>query len=605
MIACVVIARLTGSIQVLEWMALDRVLRSRPVESAESQIVIVGINENDIKTVGKYPIPDQQMAVLLRTLQSYQPRAIGLDIFRDLTTGSSRAELTKVLSNSPNLVGIEMALSSNAALTVKPPPELPPERVGLADAVIDPDGKLRRSLLASKVDGKTRYSLPLLLAAMYLKSQGIPMQHGGRASEPIQFGRVTLPRFRSNTGGYVNAEAGGNQILLNFRASPQPFTIVSFTDVVSGKVLPSLIRDRIVLIGTTAASVNDTFMTSAVKSTSLSNALNASEQYQLIYGVEYQAYATSQIINAVLNQRPLLRTWLEGCEYVWIVSWGLFGIALGLRLQSPWKTLLSLAVSSLCLILICTGSIVLGWWVPLVPALLTLCTAGLTTSLFDRDSRVLLEQRSLTLRQTYDAVHNGPLQTLAAILRTLDETPLRSQLEALNQELRSVYESMKQELLSGENHYIQTSLPDLLYQIYEETLQRNLPGFASIQTYVSPNFSILKDCPLTLEQKQGLCFFLQEALCNAGKHAIAANRLDVICTHQHHEWSLKILDDGVQDLSSNPHRGRGTDQAIELARSLGGTFDRRSRFPQGICCELTWQDSQSWWKSLYHPFKSS
>lgn len=602
-IACIMIARLTGSLQVLEWMAFDGVLRSRPVEAAESQIVIVGINENDIKMVGQYPIPDQALANLLRRLESYQPRAIGLDLFRDLTTGTSRVELSQVLRNSSNLVGIEAALGPKSVLTVKPPPELPPERIGIADVVIDPDGKLRRSLLASKVDGKTKYSVPLLLSAMYLRSKGIILQQGSRASDSIQFGEVGLPRFRSNTGGYVNAKAGGNQILLNFRSHPQPFMVVSMTDVLNGKVQPSLIRDRIVLIGMTATSVNDTFMTSATKGTLLSNALNSAEQYQMLYGVEYQAHATSQIINAVLNRRPLLRTWLEGWEYVWILAWGLVGIALGLMLQSPWKTLLGLAVSSFCLVLACGGLMILGWWIPLVPALLTLCAAGLTTSFFDRDSRILLEQRSLTLKRTYDAVHNGPLQTLAAILRSLDETylvsPLRSQLEALNQELRSVYELMKQELLSGENRYIQTPLPELLYQIYEDTLQRDLSGFASIKVYIPPNFDPLKDCSLTPEQKQGLCLFLQEALCNVGKHAIAATRLDVVCTRQQDEWSLQILDNGSNGLRSDDFRsGRGTVQARELARSLGGKFARRSHSPQGVACELIWRNSQSFRSSL-------
>jgi CHASE2 domain-containing sensor protein/two-component sensor histidine kinase len=604
-VACVTISRLIGSLQVLEWMAFDRVLRSRPVESVDAQIVIVGINENDIKKVGKYPIPDRELANLLKTLQSYQPRAIGLDIFRDLNAGASRAELTKILRNSSNLIGIEAVLNPNVALTVKPPPELPPERIGIADVVIDPDGKLRRSLLASKVDDRTRYSFSLLLAAMYLRAEGIEFQHGSRASNPIKFGSVELPRFRSDTGGYANAKAGGNQILLNFRSHQKPFTIVSLTDVLTGKVQPSLIRDRIVMIGMTATSVNDTFMTSATKGTLLSNVLNETEQYQLLYGVEYQAHATSQIINAVLNGRTPIRSWSEGWEYIWILSWGLFGIALGLMLQSPWKTLLSIAASSICLILVCYGLMILGWWIPLVPALMTLWVAGLTTSFFDRDSRILLEQRSLMLKRTYDAVHNGPLQTLAAILRSLDETdcvtPLRSQLESLNQELRSVYESMKQELLSGESRYIQTPLPELLYQIYENTLQRDLPGFSSIKIYVPPNFNSLKDCPLTPDQKQGLCIFLQEALCNVGKHAIAASRLDVVCTHQQDEWSLQIVDNGVNDLKpSNSRSGRGTDQARELARSLGGKFERRSRSPQGVACELTWRESKSWRHALLH-----
>ncbi|MBW4623889.1 MAG: CHASE2 domain-containing protein [Cyanosarcina radialis HA8281-LM2] len=607
-IACVTLARLTGSLQVLEWMAFDRLLQLRPVESADDRILIVGINERDIKQVGEHPIPDRELAELLQTLQSAKPRAIGLDLFRDTSAGSGRAELSQVLKHSSNLIGIEAALNPNNELDVRPPPELPPERVGLADVTIDPDGKLRRSLLASKVDGKTRYSVSLLLAAMYLKVEGIELQHGSRASHPIQFNSVLLPRFRSDTGGYVNAKAGGNQILLNFRARSQPFRIVSLTDVLTGKVPPNLIRDRIVLIGMTATSVNDTFMTSATKGTLVSNVLNDAEQYQLLYGVEYQAHATSQIVSAVLDRRPLIHTWLEGWEYVWIVSWGLLAMALGLMLQSPWKTLSILAASSICLISICYGSMVLGWWIPMVPALMALWAAGLTTSLFDRDSRVLLEQRSLTLKRTYDAVHNGPLQTLAAILRSLDEThgvtPLRWQLESLNRELRSVYESMKQELLSDDNRYVQTLLPALLYQIYEDTLRRDLPGFSSIKICVPPNFNSLANCPLTLEQKQGLCIFLEEALCNVGKHAIEATRLDVVCTRQQDEWSLQIIDNGVSDLSySNPHTGRGTDRARELAASLRGKFERRPHSPQGVVCELTWRESKSWRQRLSFYFK--
>jgi len=94
------------------------------------------------------------------------------------------------------------------------------------------------------------------------------------------------------------------------------------TDIFTGRVKPDLIRDRIVLV-MTAASVNDTFMTSAVKGTLLTAALG--NQESLIYvdlwcGIEAHA---SQIVNAVLNGRPLLHIWSEGWEYVWILAWGL------------------------------------------------------------------------------------------------------------------------------------------------------------------------------------------------------------------------------------------------------------------------------------------
>jgi len=64
------------------------------------------------------------------------------------------------------------------------------------------------------------------------------------------------------------AKAGGNQVLLNFAVTKKPFPTISMTDIFRVK---DLIRDRIVLVGMTAASVNDT-MTSAVKGTLLTAA---------------------------------------------------------------------------------------------------------------------------------------------------------------------------------------------------------------------------------------------------------------------------------------------------------------------------------------------
>jgi CHASE2 domain-containing sensor protein len=584
-------------------MGYDSFLRLRPIETVNPLVVVVGINEEDIRAIGKYPIPDRDLARLLKILQSYQPRAIGLDIFRDLATGADRAELAEILKNSPNLIGIEAALGSQSMLKVKPPLDLPATRVGLADVILDPDGKLRRSLLASNVDsGDIKFSMPMLLAALYLRSEGISFKHSRYADEPIQLGNVRLPRFSANTGGYVQANAGGYQMLLHLRSNPSPFPVFSLMDVLTHKVKPDLIRDRIVLIGMIAASVNDIFMTSATKGTLLSNALNPSEYYQSMYGVEYQAHATSQLVDGVLHHRPFLRSWSDGIEYFWILAWGAVGISLGLVLQSPWKTLMALALSNIGLIGICYGLLLLGWWVPVVPTLLAICAAGLTTSFFDRNSRILLEHRSATLKQTYDAVHNGPLQTLAAILRSLDEEPspkkLRSQLQALNQELRSVYESMHQALLTGKHPYAQPSMDELLYQVYERTLQRNLPGFVSIQTVIPPDFTLLKACPLTADQKQGLCLFLQEALCNVGNHAVDASRLEIVCQRDGDRYCLQIIDNGIGNPLSQNHckNGRGTAQANELARSLRGKFQRYSRSPQGIVCELTWQGGKPWWQ---------
>jgi len=62
-------------------------------------------------------------------------------------------------------------------------PRVATERVGFADAIIDSDGKLRRSPLASKVGSET--SIPTTAPCRnHLRSEGIALEHGNRAEIP-------------------------------------------------------------------------------------------------------------------------------------------------------------------------------------------------------------------------------------------------------------------------------------------------------------------------------------------------------------------------------------------------------------------------------------
>ncbi|MBE8966519.1 CHASE2 domain-containing protein [Nostocales cyanobacterium LEGE 12452] len=617
-IGLIILVRSTGLLQSQEWLAFDQLLRLRPNEAVDSRVVIVGIDEDDINYVSRFPIPDQEIAQMLRILHTYKPRVIGLDLFRDKSS-SADAELAPVWKENPNLIGVEVALNRKQSFNVKPPPELPPERVGFADTIVDPDGKLRRSLMASKTyAGELKYSLPLRLAQLYLHELGIKFTHGSRSYDPIKFGSSQLVRFLPNSGGYVGTDANGFQVLMNFRSHPQPFRTISLRDVLNNKIDPSWIRDRIVIIGMTAASVKDRFTISAVKNTLYTTGLGVDEspdQYQWIYGVEVHAHATSEIISHVLDRRPLLKVWSEIWEYLWILTWGLIGIILGLILQSPAKTLLSLGITSIEIVGICYVGLILGWWIPLVPTLLAFTSAGLTTFFFDRDLRTLLEQRSLTLKRSFEAIHNGPLQSLAVILRSLGDEEiepekLRSQLEQLNRELRTIPEYLSQEMLSRNDSVylegnevldLQTPISEMLYYVYDITLRKNFQGFMTIQSFIPPNFEPLEECNLNANQKRGLYLFLQEALCNVGKHSQGATRLDVVCTQSSKGYCLQIIDNGFANISKNyQRRGQGTGQAQDLARQLRGKFRRFPHSPQGTICELTWPiTSSKWQKFLY------
>lgn len=611
-IILILLIRWIGLLQVQEWMAFDSLSRHCPTSTSESSVVIVGIDEADLNAVGGFPVPDQTVVDLVTTLQAYKPAVIGLNLFRDRPVQPGHEALERLLSQSPNLIGVETALNPMQNLNVAPPPALPLKRVGFVDALVDEDGKLRRMVLASSMTEQRtlKYSFALQLVRMYLDHRGIAFQAGTMASDSIQFGQFKFEQFQPNSGSYIRADASGHQRLLNFCVSQRLFQTLSLTDVLQKKFAPELVRDRIIIIGMTAPSVKDVYFTSALRETLSSRLMGKLLPVpQLIYGVEVHAHATNQMIGAVLRKQPQLQVWAEVWEYLWIAAWGLLGILLGILLQSPWKSLLTFAIATAFLIALSFFALTLGWWIPLIPAGLALGGAGLITTFLDRDLRFELEYRRVAVERMYEAIHNGPLQHLAVILRNLNEdntsTQLQYQLQSLNEELRSIFEHMRQEMLTrGDRLYLkeelvldlQDSISDLLYQVYNYTLEIQAPGFAEIQTYISPDFEILKHKHFSSEQKRGLCLFLQEALWNVGNHAIGATRLDVMCVREANHYVLRITDNGA-GLSSS-REGQGTKQAKVIAWELRGYFQRRPNHPQGTICELIFPIQQNWLNKL-------
>ncbi|NEO96571.1 MAG: sensor histidine kinase, partial [Moorea sp. SIO3G5] len=125
----------------------------------------------------------------------------------------------------------------------------------------------------------------------------------------------------------------------------------------------------------------------------------------------------------------------------------------------------------------------------------------------------------------------------------------------------------------------------LLYEVCRDTLERNLPSFKTLKVKVI-KFEPIPEQYLTIEQKRELCQFLEEALCNVGKHAKGVTRITAI-GKLHDEWyTLSVKDNGSGICSSSENQG--TKQAKALAKQLGGTFKREPLSPQGTLCELTW-----------------
>ncbi|NDJ25323.1 CHASE2 domain-containing protein [Nostoc sp. B(2019)] len=603
-IGLAIIVRLTGAMQSLEWLAFDSFLRLRPEESIDERIVIVGINEDDIRTRKNYPIDspisDRDLAQLLLKLQTYKPRVIGLDIYRDLPVDPGHAELVAAFKSIKNLIAIEKVLPDQVA----PPEALPSQKVGFADQITDSDGKLRRSLLGTPTPQEYKLSLSIRLTEVYLANEGISLENGIRDRAAMRFGNTELPRFLPNSGGYVRTDAGGVQVLLNFRSGKERFRTLSLNDFQSNKFNPNWIRDRIVIIGMTAPSRKDFITTSAIESIKPATGR--------VYGVEIQAHAVSQIISATLDSRPLLKTWDDRWEYLWIFAWGFFGIASARLTKSPLENFVVVGIASFSLVVFSYLLLTWGWWVPVIPALLVLALNGIElTALYQYDQalRSRIQARQAIIERTFETIHNGPLQNLAKVLKLVrdQDSPtnellpeLEKELEKLNHELRGIYEFLQREpptqdtsLYLGKSLVLnlQDPLHEILYQVYSYTLEREFPCFKTIRIKIR-TFEPIDERRLNIEQKRSLCRFLEEALCNVGKHATGVTRLEVTCSSSEGWYTLSIVDDGLGVSSSR--EGRGTQQFRNLARQFKGKFRRVPLSPKGTLCELSWPVARFW-----------
>lgn len=218
----------------------------------------------------------------------------------------------------------------------------------------------------------------------------------------------------------------------------------------------------------------------------------------------------------------------------------------------------------------------------------------------------IIERQSIRQRAMEHAVtqiHNGPLQTLALLMREVQRENLQSskllqELQALNAEIRAVGHSLTDEseidptllehiLRLGEGTCIDLNHPlhNLFHEVYACTLKRHLPHFKTIQVKVR-NFSPLESSHLTLELKRDLCLWLEEALCNVGKHAQGASRLVVTGQQRLGDYVLKVQDNGV---GLNSELDQQTSKfCVLLAQRLNGRFQRSALPTGGVVCELSW-----------------
>ena len=365
--------RSLGFFQFVELATYDIYLRLKEQQSVpEPRVVLVQTVETDIQRLGEWPLTDSRMAETLKKLLVHEPRAIGVDLYRDIPVAPGTDELNSLLTSEKRIFIIEKFGTDESNHVSGPAVLQGTEQIGFADVPVDDDGVVRRGLLFLDDGENFSVSLALRLAMSYLAEEGITPQAGIPNPEHIRLGGVTFAPFARNDAFYVDADDAGYQYVLDFKGGASRFKTYSLSDVLQGRVDPNVIKDNVVIFGVNAESVKDEFLTPYDR---------FAERGQATAGIAVHGYEVSQLLRAALQGDELMRFLSDRYENLWILLWGLVAALVGLMAHSTLKFSL-LTVTGLIVLAGSTAiAFVNHWWLPVAPvAIAWITSAGLVTA---------------------------------------------------------------------------------------------------------------------------------------------------------------------------------------------------------------------------------
>ena len=348
-------------IQQMEHDSYDARLKFMMPTGVDTRIVIVDIDEKSLSEQGRWPWGRDKLALLVNQLFShYQINTLGFDVVfaeKDESSGyqalaqlqqthfKDNAGFQQILADirdtldydqrfAESIRGRKVVLGyyfSNNPLEkagVLPPTALEkstfsdkrisfPQFTGYGanlaliqqqaaaaghfNPVVDSDGISRKINMLSEYQG--HYYEPLSLAVARVALGGQPIvpgfaQHGvGKRYAGLEWLSVGARHVP------VDASVAA---LVPYRGRQGSFTYVSATDVLNGKVSPNLLKNAIVLVGTTASGLMD---------------LRATPVQNIYAGVEIHANMIAGILDGTVKHRP---AYTQGLEFLMVLAIGLW-----------------------------------------------------------------------------------------------------------------------------------------------------------------------------------------------------------------------------------------------------------------------------------------
>ena len=360
-----------------EAIAYDLRLRASLTPSRDSRVVIVDIDEHSLASEGQWPWPRERLALLVDNLFAAGAAVIAFDVvfsegdkdvaaayLRELAHKHGRRDLQALVDKLPVDVGGDAALAKalhgrpvvlgyyfnsgkgKTAVTGELPPsvqftvDMPIDEIGFLRAsgyganipvlqraaagagyfIAQPDidGNLRRMPMLTRYGDRLYASLSLETLRVYagvpaLGADVFDMHLGaGRGIENLRVGKYVIPTDRDA------------HVFIPYRGREGSFAYASAADVLHARMDASRIKNKIVLIGTTAPGLKD------LRATPLQEDYPGVETHANIISAALDTAADTDTAHRHhFRQRP---TWVPGADVVLLLVIGVLLVLLLPRL---------------------------------------------------------------------------------------------------------------------------------------------------------------------------------------------------------------------------------------------------------------------------------
>ncbi len=263
-----VITILTGSefFQAQEMAGYDWLMKTRPGKTASSEIAVIEISDDTLNSLGRWPLPRNYHAALVKALSESGCRMIVFDVLLSEASLADEA-LAKEIRNSGRVyfpyafrlsakydkvgkIPVSGEILAGLSETLKPSAA----GVGHINIFVDPDGKARKLPLWVRYGNKLWPSLGFLAAA---KRMGYPLNKiEFRRGAMLLDGNVSVP-IDSEGGFWINYPGAWTKTFQHFSYLDVLKAYVARQKGVAAPLDLSVFKDKICFVGLTAAGTSD------------------------------------------------------------------------------------------------------------------------------------------------------------------------------------------------------------------------------------------------------------------------------------------------------------------------------------------------------------